>query len=94
MSISIANAVPGLACPAEKPLPQSENAGKMPITGRIATVTPRNSDVTFDVKNVSQLFHATHFETLNETRNRQEDSTMKGSAIKTAGGCRLSELYN
>jgi hypothetical protein len=94
MSISIANAVPGLSCQAEKPLLPSENTGKMPITRRIAAVTPRNSDVTFDVKNVSQLFHATHFETLNETCNRQEESTMKGSAIKTAGGCRLSELYN
>jgi len=77
MSISIANAVPGLTCPAEKPLPQSENAGKMPITGRIAAVTPRNSDVTFDVKNVSPLFHATHFETLYETCNRHKESTMK-----------------
>jgi hypothetical protein len=56
MSISIANAVPGLTCPAEKPLPQSENAGKMPITRRIAAVTPRNSDVTFDVKTFHHCF--------------------------------------
>jgi len=77
MSISIANAVPGLTCPAEKPLPQSENTGKMSITRRIAAVTPRNSNVTFDVKNVSPLFHSMHFETFNETCNRQEDSTTK-----------------
>ncbi|HEU4815788.1 hypothetical protein [Janthinobacterium sp.] len=84
MSISIANAVPGLSCQAEKPLPQSENTRKMPVTRRIAAVTPRNSDVTFDVKNVSLLFHATHFETLDETCNRQEESTMKRKCNKNS----------
>ena len=73
MCFTTANAVPGLAGQLEKPLPQSENAGKLPIGRRIAAVTPRNSDVTFGVKNVSSLFHATHFETLNETYDKQED---------------------
>lgn len=84
MNIDIANAVPGLACPAEKPLQQSENAGKMPVTRRIAAVTPRDTDVTFDVKNVSPLFHATHFETLDETCNRHEESTMKRKRNKNS----------
>ncbi|WP_143450063.1 hypothetical protein [Janthinobacterium sp. BJB304] len=84
MSISTANAVPGLACQAEKPLPQSVNAGKMPIRRRVGAVTPRNSDVTFDVKNVSLLFHVTHLATLDETCNRHEESTMKRTRNKNS----------
>lgn len=93
MRIGIANAVPGLSRQAEKPLAQSENAGKMAIRRRIAAVTPRNSDVTFGVKNVSLLFHETHFETLNETCNRQEDSTMKKARNKNSRRAPAA-LYN
>jgi len=46
-------------------------------------VAQRNSDVTFGVKNVSLLFHETHFETFIETRNRRADKAMKTQAGKT-----------
>jgi len=48
-------------------------------------VTPRNSDVTFGINNVSHLFQSIHFETLNETSNKQENSGDE----KKAGGRRL-----
>lgn len=84
MHTGIANAVPGPSGQAEKPLPQSENTGKMPIWRRVAAVTQRNSDVTFGVENVSLLFQTIHFETLNETCNTPEDSDDEGQGRQGA----------
>ncbi|TSD72783.1 hypothetical protein FFI39_018365 [Janthinobacterium sp. KBS0711] len=74
MSIGIANAVPGPFRLCENRQMQSEKAGKRPRGHAPCAVVQRNSDVTFDVKNVSPLFHIIHFETLNETCNTQEGS--------------------
>ncbi len=84
MHSGIANAVPGPSGQAKKPPPQSENTGKMPIWRRVAAVTQRNSDVTFGVAKVSLLFHAIHFETLNETCNTPEDSNDEGQGWQGA----------
>ncbi|NVI84172.1 hypothetical protein [Janthinobacterium sp. BJB401] len=74
MSISIANAVPGPFDQWKNPLSQSEKVGKRLWGPRSVAVTRGNSDVTFGVNNVSHLFQSIHFETLNETCNRQENS--------------------
>ncbi|MGK5006016.1 hypothetical protein [Janthinobacterium sp. LB2P70] len=83
MSISIANAVPGPFCLGGNRRMQSEKAGKRPRGHAPCAVAQRNSEVTFGVTNVSQLFYETHFETSIETRNRRTDKAMKTQAGKT-----------
>ncbi|WP_402718664.1 hypothetical protein [Janthinobacterium rivuli] len=83
MSMGIANAVPGLSQQGEKQLSQSEKAGKRLCGPRSAAVTRGNSDVTFGVSNVSHLFQSIHFETLNETCNKQENSADEKKSRRT-----------